>query len=680
MKTTLARLAVAVPLSLSSLTVWAQGGLEEEPMPPSFPNQRKQAPILDEPVDTVAARPVPAAPAAPTGAAPDSFLPSLIGPIGLYNVSTAETGPVNHLRLALHGQYFSATDFLVRGDSDSRVDGAFTFGWTPSKYLEIFGALLTSSNRNRRSGMNEPPRRDPELIKSFGDLVLGPKVVGTISPGVTAGFELGLRFLSSISDLSFSPDSTSVWVGPVFSLDLRPVSNIPLRFHANANFYLDNSKNLVDFSDPSISIFTREVAMFAYGIAASRLRFALGIDAPFEKMSVPLQPFAEYHIEVVTDDADPAFAAMFPTPDNRDQQWITLGMRARVYRGITLDAGADIRLRSVGYVYGPPLAPYNVVFGVSYPLDIESFMRPVVVTKTVEKSLPAPVPEEGRIAGVVKNAKDGKPVPGAIVAVNGRARSRVATDPDGTFLTAPLPPGPADLEVTAQSFDAATVKSAVTVGPRPAEVEVSLTPKVVSGNVRGKIADGKGQGLQASLRFAGVEAFEAKSDAGGLFSAALPPGPYRVTADAPGFPSKEVPLDVVGGKDQSLDITLRTPNPDVTLAGDAVTLRQPIKFKSGLPKLDPKVEGELDGVAEMMADHPEITSLKVEVHWDPSGGKGAKELTDKQAAAIKSYLVKKGVAEGRVDAVGMGADHPLVPNIGPANKAKNRRVELHAVR
>jgi outer membrane protein OmpA-like peptidoglycan-associated protein len=44
---------------------------------------------------------------------------------------------------------------------------------------------------------------------------------------------------------------------------------------------------------------------------------------------------------------------------------------------------------------------------------------------------------------------------------------------------------------------------------------------------------------------------------------------------------------------------------------------------------------------------------------------------------VKEYLVKKGVPEGRVEAVGMGADKPLVPNIGPANKAKNRRVELH---
>jgi outer membrane protein OmpA-like peptidoglycan-associated protein len=38
------------------------------------------------------------------------------------------------------------------------------------------------------------------------------------------------------------------------------------------------------------------------------------------------------------------------------------------------------------------------------------------------------------------------------------------------------------------------------------------------------------------------------------------------------------------------------------------------------------------------------------------------------------------VADGRVEAVGVGADKPLVPNISPTNKAKNRRVELHVVR
>lgn len=654
-------------------------GLEEEPLPPSFKtlsasdSSSARTPVQDL---AVTAPPPPRRPSATHN--PDSYLPSLAGPIGLYRVSTAEVGPENHLRLALHGSYFKSSEFLIHNDTDTRIDGAFTFGYTPHKYFEIFGALLTSSNRNRRP--SEVDRRDPELIKSFGDLVLGPKVVTPVAEGTTIGFELGLRFLSSISDLSFSPDSTSMWVGPVFSLDLRPVSDIPLRFHANANYYLDNSRNLFDFTN--VSQRTQLVAMFAYGIAGSRLRFALGMDAPLEKLtgSIPLQPFAEYHLEVVTDDADPAFMDVPNDTRSRDQQWLTFGLRARLYRGLTVDAGADVRLRSTGYVYGPPLAPYNVVFGLSYPLDIEAFRRPVVVTRTVERpALAPPPPEEGRIAGAITNSKDGKPVSGAIVAVAGRPRARFATDPDGTFLTAPLAPGPAKLEVSAPGFEATTVDAAVNAGAMPVELKVALTPKIQTGNVRGKLADPMGQGVQGSLRFAsGTEAFEAKSDTGGQFSAALPVGPYKVTAEAPGFPSKEIPLDITAGQDQKIEIVMRTPNPDVTLSTDGIALRQPIKFKGGTaaPKLDPKVQSELDGVADLLADHPEIKTLTVEAHWDASAGAGAKAITEKQAAAVKEYLVKKGVAAARVEAVGAGADKPLVPNIGPANKAKNRRVEL----
>jgi outer membrane protein OmpA-like peptidoglycan-associated protein len=671
--------ALSLALALAPATIArAQSVPEEEPMPPSIQTQTTAA---IAPAETVTApAPPPAVPAGPASeAVPESFLPSLIGPIGLYRISTAEVGPVMHLRLALHGEYFKTDDFLIARDSDSRLNGALTFGFTPHPNVEIFGAFLTSSNRNDRPA-EMPARRDPELIKSFGDLVLGPKVIYPLGRGAVIGGELGFRFLSSISDLSFSPSSTSLWIGPLFSLDLRKVAEVPLRVHANANFYVDNSKNLANLDDPNLTITSREVAMFAYGIAANRFRFAFGADMPLENMTapVPLQPFVEYHIEVVTSGADPMFKGYMP--DNRDQQWVTFGLRGRVYRGITLDAGTDVRIRSVGYAYGPPLPPYNVVFGAAYPFDIDSFRRPVVVTRTIEKEVKvAAEPTEGEIAGVVKSSKDGTPVPGALVVVAGRSHARVATDPDGSFKTASLPPGPAELEVTAANFETTKVKAAVTAG-RPISVEVALTPKTPTGNVRGKVTDNAGRGLEASLHFAGAESFEARSDLGGLFSAALPVGPYKVTAETPGMPPKEVPLDVATGQDRQLDFVLRPPNPDVTLSGDSLSLKQPIKFRPGAPKLGPKEQHALDGVADTMEDHPELRTLRIETHWDASAGKRAKSITDAQAAAIRDYLVKKGVVETRIEAVGMGAEHPLVPNIGPANKSKNRRVEFHTVK
>jgi outer membrane protein OmpA-like peptidoglycan-associated protein len=666
---------------------------DEEPLPPSFPHTRTPAPGAG-PDSTVSAAPAERTAQASTAAVSDSYLPSLTGSLGLYHISTAEVGPANHLRLALHGEYFRSTGFLIgcsatpcpageSPDTNSRMNGSFSFGYTVHPNIEIFGAILTSSNRNKRTNMFEdPPRRDPELIKSFGDLVLGPKAVMQLARGMTGGLELGLRFLSSISDLSVSPSSTSLWFGPRYSVDLRQINELPLRIHAAADFYLDNSRNLIDLDDPSISPWTAEVAMFAYGIARNRMRFALAIDAPLEKLTapVPLNPFIEYHAQVVTADKDPVFMN-FPKPDNRDQQFLTVGLRARVYKGITLDAGVDVRLRSVGYQYGPPLPPYNVIFGGAFPLDIDAFTKPVVVTRTIERNVGAggPAPAlEGQLTGNVKSSRDGKPVGGALVAVARRPLSRVATDPDGNFQSVMLPPGPAELEISAPGFETAKVNAAVQLG-RSQKLQVTLTAKTLTGNVRGKVTDAKGNPLPAALRLAGVEVFSAQADQAGQFSASLPVGPYRVTAEMPQMPSKEVSLDIVEGVDRQLDIVMRAPNANVTLAGDTITLKQPIKFKAGPPRLDAKMQAQLDGVAELLQDHPEIRTLRVEAWWDSSAGKNAQTLTEGQAKAVKDHLVKKGIPEGRIEAVGHGADNPLVPNIGPVNKAKNRRVELHVV-
>jgi outer membrane protein OmpA-like peptidoglycan-associated protein len=623
--------------------------------------------------------------ATPQAVIPDSFLPSLMGPIGLYHISTAEVGPLYHLRLGLHFDYFKSSGFLVQGDENTRVDGKFSFGFTPHEYVELFGAMLTSSNRNvRDSSLEVPARRDPELIKSFGDLVLGAKTALPVARGQSLGFQLGFRFLSSISDLSVSPGSTSLWLGPLYTLDLRPIADVPLRFHGSVDFYLDNSDNLIDWNAPqnTSSIFTREVASFAYDIAKSRLRMGFGVEVPLEQLTapVPLDIFGEYHAEIVTAKGDPAYAAAgFTHPNNRDQQFLTLGVRARVFKGITLDAGADFRLQSVGYAYGPPLPPYLVIFGLSYPFDIESFTKPVIVTKTVEKAVPSgPAPAlEGTVAGVVKSSKDGKGLPTAIVAVVGKPLSRVGTDPDGSFQTIPLPPGPLVLDVSAPGHEATRVNAAVIIG-RPSKLEVTLQARVATGNVRGRVVDGKGQPLQASLRFSGAEAFSAQADAQGNFSAALPVGPYRVSAEMPAMPPKEVPLDIVEGQDKTLDIVMGAAGggaAPATLNGDVVTPKTPLKFKG--TKLDAKMQASLDGVASLLQEHPELRVLKVDTYWDNSAGLKGKAMTDAQAKAIKDYLVKKGVAESRIEAAGHGSDNPLVPNIGPVNKAKNRRVELH---
>jgi outer membrane protein OmpA-like peptidoglycan-associated protein len=625
---------------------------------------------------TVAAAPAESRPAGGDDAA--TYLPSLNGPIGLYHMSTADVGPVHHLRLALHGQYSSSSNLLTNPDKDTFLGGTLTFGFTPIRYLEIFGGMLTSSNRNVR--VSEAGRSDPEVVRAHGDLIVGPKLAVPIATGTSLGFEAGLRFLASDSGLSFSPSATSAWLGPLATLDLRPLAGVPLRLHVNANYYFDNSRKV--YGDLTATPQSLQAAKYAYGVGASRVRLAAGIDAPLEKYTgpVPLRPFAEYHAELITANADPALASVTPMdgPGPRDRQWLTFGLRAQVYRGFTLDAGADIRLRSNGLAYEPPLPPYAILFGAAYPLDVDAFIRPVVVTRVVEKPAAAPMPTEGRIAGVAKD-KGGKGIARAIVSVAGRPHGGVVTDADGSFEIASLAPGPATVEVTAPDFNAEKVTTAITAG-HVTEVAIALTPKIHTGQVRGKTIDAQGHAVEATLKFSGAQALETRTDGGGLYQAALIPGPYKVVAEAPGLPSKESQFEVVADGNRQIDLTLRPPNPDITLTTDEIVLRAPIKFKSGTPQLTPEWQGELDGVAAVLEDQPEIRTLRIEAHWDPSAGAKAKDVTQSQANAVRDYLVKKGIADGRLEAVGMGSDQPLVPNVTPAYKAKNRRVELHPVR
>jgi outer membrane protein OmpA-like peptidoglycan-associated protein len=602
------------------------------------------------------------------------FLPSLEGPIGLYHLSTAEVGPAHHLRLALHGQYFQKSDLLTGGDHDTLLAGALTFGFTPVRFLELFGGVLTSSNRNERD--SEPGRSDPTVIHSRGDLLLGAKAVLPIATGTSVGFEAGGHFLASATSLSFSPSSTSAWLGPVGTIDLRPLAGVPLRFHLNANFYVANSDNVYDLSGSTPQ--SRQAAKLAYGVGASRVRLAAAIDAPLEQLTapVPLQPFAEYHAEIITANADEALLAVLPPGGARDRQWVTVGLRARIYRGLTVDGGADLRVRANGPAYQPPMPPYTVLFGVAYPLDVDAFTRPVVVTRVVERPAPA---TEGRIAGVAKD-KAGKGIAHAIVAVAGRPHASVITDADGSFEIAALAPGPASVEVSAPDFESEKRTARVTAG-QVTELAVALTARPHLGSVRGKTTDASGHAVEATLKFSGAQSLQTRTDGGGLYQAALLPGPYKVVAEAAGLPARESQFEVIADGSRQIDLTLRPINPDLTLNDTEIVLRDPIKFKaSGSFKLAPAWQAELDGVAAMLEDRPEIRILRVEAHWDPSAGTRAKEITDAQAAAVKDYLVEKGIPDTRIEAVGMSADQPRFPNVTPAYKAKNRRLELHPIR
>ena len=101
-----------------------------------------------------------------------------------------------------------------------------------------------------------------------------------------------------------------------------------------------------------------------------------------------------------------------------------------------------------------------------------------------------------------------------------------------------------------------------------------------------------------------------------------------------------------------------------------------IYFATGSAKLLAKSNKGLNEVVKILNDDPGM-KLVIDGHTDNTGKPDKNQvLSENRAAAVKNYLVSKGVDENRLTSVGHGQDQPIADNKTAAGRAKNRRVEM----
>jgi OmpA-OmpF porin, OOP family len=84
----------------------------------------------------------------------------------------------------------------------------------------------------------------------------------------------------------------------------------------------------------------------------------------------------------------------------------------------------------------------------------------------------------------------------------------------------------------------------------------------------------------------------------------------------------------------------------------------------------------LDTLAARLLAHPEW-HLTIEGHTDSSGLQAKNmRLSQRRADAIRAYLLKKGIQESHLTAIGYGSGRPIADNRTAAGRAANRRVEF----
>jgi outer membrane protein OmpA-like peptidoglycan-associated protein len=118
--------------------------------------------------------------------------------------------------------------------------------------------------------------------------------------------------------------------------------------------------------------------------------------------------------------------------------------------------------------------------------------------------------------------------------------------------------------------------------------------------------------------------------------------------------------------------------PPARIEAGQIKITEQVKFAFFSAKILPESDAILKAVLEVLVAHPEITKLSVEGHTDNQGAAALnKELSRQRAAAVVAWLVKHGVAKGRLVSTGFGKDRPIDTNDTEQGRANNRRVELH---
>ncbi|MFZ1664971.1 MAG: OmpA family protein [Flavobacteriales bacterium] len=137
----------------------------------------------------------------------------------------------------------------------------------------------------------------------------------------------------------------------------------------------------------------------------------------------------------------------------------------------------------------------------------------------------------------------------------------------------------------------------------------------------------------------------------------MPPPPKQVVADHAS--TKEVPLAAV------------EPPP----VGKSIRLDN-IGFDTGKATLTPDSKTELDELADMLTDYPNMR-IEVEGHTDDVGSDASNlTLSQDRAKAVFDFLRNRKVEEERIAWKGYGETRPIVANDSDDHRALNRRVEF----
>lgn len=206
--------------------------------------------------------------------------------------------------------------------------------------------------------------------------------------------------------------------------------------------------------------------------------------------------------------------------------------------------------------------------------------------------------------------------------------------------------------------------------PTPGDKEALLNVKVTDFNKKPRKGD--------IILFIGQKTrntYRGVSDADGKFSLTVPKGDtykimYREYTSDQEYSNLEIP-DSPGKIVSDISIQLELPKTYVL---------ENVFFDTNKATLKPESNKALNDLYEVMK-FKETLVIEISGHTDNVGGEELnKKLSQDRADAVRNFLLRKGIAPGRVTAKGYWYSVPVADNDTDEGRAKNRRTEVKLIK
>ncbi len=683
------------------------------------------APVVESPVAAPAHAPqgVAAAPSASIGAAPaassystddwsvrDRLLaeaPALSGLPGTYRATDAMPGAPGQFRLGVFADGYSASFLCTSAQpcpsatggakSTDSTTGHFGTSFALSLGLAQLGSGTLEGFAVTSATATSDTTGKPSLLQALGDSTLGLKFGARATPAFALGILGGLDLVNGSGSVGLDGGSTGGHITALATFDGRDLeSPAPVRVLFNAGYTFDNRGHVIEGTEAARGTPVSRFERLGLGVnRTDHVDVALAIEALM--VNDRLRPFVEGSLSALVNRQGYKCLRSNPSSDKclADSMLVparvTFGFRAQPLdtRAFSLLAAVDVAVAgSSDFIEEAlPIAPWSVGVGASWIFDARA-RPPVVVMKEVAKVAAV---SGTRVLGRSVDAVGGKPVGFTRVHVLSHERDPgLLAGADGAFRTDPIEAGQIELLLEAEGYKAAHCAITFPVMPEgqapalevAADCPLEPLPAVllVEGTVRDMETGGPMADVAVHVKDATGKTASATTNATGDYKVeGVMAGAFKVDAEPDGYLFAGISAEGKARTEKTVDIYLRAKPKQtlVTLSKNEITIKQQVQFGVDTAKILPESFALLAEIADLIARTSTIKRLEVQGHTDNAGSPDYNQkLSDGRSSAVRQWLVDHGIDSTRLVAKGYGESKPLVPNLTPTMKSKNRRVQF----